>query len=514
MARSLAVLLVGLVGCGVFGASDGDEPRGGLPPGAPPPVVGTPTDEELTERFGVFVTPSGRADGDGSRFAPVATIAQGVALATPKLLRVYVCAGTYAEAITMASGVSILGGYDCSNPNAWRRGGARSRVAPATIPVVTARDIDRTTRFAGFEVVAPEGHTQLDPPSPRSSIAFFARNAGALTVADARIVAQRAGDGAPGVEPPQLSLPATATGGGGTADSGAFSPSGLLVIKRQAGGAGGAGACVGAPGVQAGVGGAGGFGGGYTCPNSGVGNWALFTNTFGVQQSRSDGAESPTPAATAGSDGLSATRIGTLTEAGAYVPRYTTAGGSGTAGKGGRGGDGALGPVAIACTAGQGDNAASGSGGGAGGCPGIAGSPGESGGASIAAIVAESEGLTFDGVALEASDGGAGGAGTLGSEATAGGAPGGGVTSGGVGLAGSPGGRAGVSGSGAGGPSIALAHMGPAPRLINGTTTKVGKPGPGVAARSRPDDGLGNARTLPASADGIAVEVHPFENPP
>src|SRR5690606_27505872 len=116
-----------------------------------------------------------------------------IELAKSNARRVYVCAGTYQEALVLSNGVSVIGGFDCSNPNEWKALGGKSRLEAPTSPAVTAAQIDHPTRFEGFEVVAPDGADG----SP-SSIALLANEATALTVAHATLRAGKGFDGANG----------------------------------------------------------------------------------------------------------------------------------------------------------------------------------------------------------------------------------------------------------------------------------------------------------------------------
>ena len=131
--------LLGLVGCGVFG-SDASDPApvaatphappaanddGGLPEGAPPPAVGTPANNELTNEFGVFVTATAAAGGDGTMDHPFATISAGIERVKDLKLRVYVCAGTYKESLTLVNAVSVISALSCDG-GVWKTGGAHA----------------------------------------------------------------------------------------------------------------------------------------------------------------------------------------------------------------------------------------------------------------------------------------------------------------------------------------------------------------------------------------------------
>lgn len=517
-----------LGGCSVFGGSDGDSdpapapapaPTASsteappLPPDAPPPVVGgTPKEDELTEKFGLFVSLIGTPDGDGTRDKPLSSISAAIEKAKASAKRVYVCKGTYNEAIVVANAVSVIGGFDCATK--WVATDARSKIISPTIPALRASEIVNDTSFANFDVVAPNATAE----SP-SSIGFVAQNAKLLKVVKSSITAGNAVNGEPGVEPTPLVLPATVVGGDGIAtiprDGGefVFGLLGHLPDYSVDGPKGGSGTC---GGVTLDPGGAGGNGGRYKCTKftTTQGNMTLerFTwNLFnGIVPTNAPAKPNSGASGNAGVDGASATALGALS-AGGYVPADGTAGQNGGPGVGGQGGNGEPSFNGATCTepnVNMFGHGATGSGGGAGGCPGLAGTPGKGGHASIAVLMLNSEGLTFDTSEVHAGNGGAGGKGAIGAEPTAGGQPGKAYPGATVGIAGGPGGRPGISGSGGGGPSIGIAHSGGAPVLTNGAVAKAGKGGDGVPADSKTT--LGVTWTLPASIPGIAEDQHAF----
>ena len=523
--RIAIALLLSLAACGTADAdpssSAGEDvplpPRGenaapstpAAPPAPPPPppVVGEPEDAELTEAIGVFVAAGAAANGEGTRANPVSTISGGLARAKAEGKRVYVCAGTYKEAIVLANEIPVIGGFDCTG-HRWKRVGERSRIESPTSPALRAKDITSPTRFDGFDVVAPDAHG-----ASASSIAFVVENASGLQMVKSKLTAGAAGDGADGTEGAQLMLGAMTGGDGRDAATLRFD-TGLEVVAYRKGGDGSAGACVGAPGHDGESGGDGGSGGTYVCttikktqPGGFVLEylgWDWYRNFSGSPYVRTEGEARSGDPGTAGADGVSAKGIGAFTADG-YVPASGSAGTHGTSGKGGRGGSGQASRQGQICTnRGQIWYAADGAGGGAGGCPGLAGTAGTGGGASVAARVFSSPGLTFDACELVAGNGGRGGRGTLGSLPTPGAAPGTKYGEAEAAMSGGAGGRAGASGSGAGGPSFALVHSGAAPKMLNGSMTKAGVGGAGVPQQSRP----GYAVSVPASAAGIAEEVH------
>ena len=204
-----------------------------------------------------------------------------------------------------------------------------------------------------------------------------------------------------------------------------------------------------------------------------------------------------TPAGANGVNGASSSG-GQLGDEG-YVPGDGTPGTDGDVGTGGAGGNGQPPPRTLYTGVGR-HYGTSGPGGGAGGCPGLAGTAGKGGGASFGAALVRSP-VRFDTVVVESANGGAGGRGAIGSNATLG-------SKGGndnvftadetKSYPGGAGGYAGISGSGAGGPSIAIAYQGLAP-IQSQTTTRFGIGGAGVDAVTQ------GGRMLPASPAGAAT---------
>jgi hypothetical protein len=499
-----SLALVFLAGCGVFGGVDESAPEDAPilapndSPAPAPALTGTPAPSDLDETLGVFVAPDGSPTAAGTRALPVSTIAKGVEIAKKSGKRVYVCEGTYREAIVIEDGISMVGGLDCSSPT-WAIGNGRSRVESPSSPAITAKGISKTTRFERFDVIAPDA----SEPSG-SSIALFATDAASLTIATSRIEAGNGANGEDGAPAVQL----VQTGNvDGTAGRGAidycFDKRGFNCAANPTpypGGNGGTSICSGAAGFDGEGGGKGGTGGIYeSMPPSGAHltvYWEAFD--FNPTYLARSGEQRTGGVAANGSDGASAAGQGSFSKEG-FVPKHGTRGTNGSPGKAGSGGNGAAPAVSA-----ENQNVwygNSGSGGGAGGCPGLAGGEGKGGGASIAAYLVDSA-MTFDGVELLAKNGGNGGKGTFGSKPTAGGA-GGPLVNNIAGTSAKPGtagGDAGSSGSGAGGSSLGIVHTGGAPNLV-GTTPKAGKAGSGVAAQSA------YGKTIPASASGVANDV-------
>lgn len=507
--------------CGVFGSEDetpspagpGDSTpdAGGAadatinePPPAPP-VSGTVSTDEITEKFGVFVTTTGTPTGeaDGSRDRPYATIALGIENGKAKSKRIYVCQGTFKESITLLNQIQLIGGFDCTD-GVWKKGdaGAMTRVESPTSPAMIADGLSGATRVQGFDVVAPDG-TDATP----TSIGLKAKATASLTIANSKITSGKGKDGSPGVNGVQLVLGAAAAGAPAEVER-AFIAFETVTLRKGANG--GVGSCAGEAGHDGEAGGKGGSGATMQT-NAGATAWVVYTspsppflvyNATNGDKTRTGAPGQP------GADGASAASPGALTPDG-FTPVDGTPGGNGLPGHGGVGGNGVGTIFAVPYTTpNQLGYAGTGPGGGAGGCPGLAGTIGRGGAASIGALLSGSP-VTFDATLVVAKDGGAGGKGTLGSSATVGGGAGA-VSYVAVDPAGpgGPGGRAGVSGSGAGGSSFGIAHTGGAPQLVNGSTATPGAAGAGVAAQSVTE--LGVTRTLPASAGGAAKDIQAF----
>ena len=521
----LGVGILGLVGCGVFGSDDTSTPPaaapappgsdpvaaadGGLPEGAPLASVGTPMPDELTSEFGVFVTTTGTAAGDGTKEHPLLTISAGIDKVKDLKLRVYVCAGTYAESLMLVNAVSVIGSLGCDGGE-WAPTGGRSILNAPTSPAVRAKDIALSTRFEGFDVTAPAG-TAAAP----NSIALIAENAPMLTVAKSKFTSAKAFDGADGSAAVQLTAGTTLTGADGSAfSSGLANP--FTGPQQHLGGAGGVGSCLGAPAHNGENGKRGGSGATEICTkffhlNTGLPgwHWDLYSRG-GVGYNRSDGVVGMGISTPPASNGASASTYGSFTPQG-YAPVDGTAGSDGVPGHGGSGGNGAPTTFGADCTQAQEGNIiydATGPGGGAGGCPGLAGTAGRGGGASIAALVFASPGLSLTTCELVAGGGGNAGKGAFPSAPTFGGNAGVTPIDATAATAGGPGGQAGFSGNGSGGPSIALAYTGGDIVVAQDTHLTPATAGAGVPVRSTVI--VGATVTIPAGASGPSMATLAF----
>lgn len=511
---ALALLLVAATSgaCATFTTDDAPvAPRaGGAQEEGPKaaPVPRTPDPGELTEVFGYFVARTGKDTNDGSRAAPFATIQHAITMGTKAGKRVYVCNGTYREALTLGDSISIIGGLDCAD-GSWKYGDSRARVAAPTSPAVLAKGITSPTRIDGLDIVAPDA-----TEAGASSIGLLADHSTALTIAGSTINAGNGASGAAGADAVQLTLDAAAAAGGASladarcmlnatcdAVGGAF-----FVWAKPNGAAGGVSTCAGAAGHGGQSGGVGGSGGLFI--TSGTVQLGFSFGYYGASLANapSSGEDRPRTVADAGVDGTNGKPVGTLTPDG-YVG---TSGGAGTDGAPGNGGSGGRGspPRTRALYAGDVWRGLGGPGGGAGGCPGLAGTPGGGGGASIALALVESP-VVVEGSQLIAAAGGAGGLGSFGSDPTEGGLAGTNL-SGDVNDAARDGGRGGtpgISANGTSGPSFGILFVGAPARLVGASKVTAGDGGMALPLSSR-TDGFGNVRTIPSSPAGLSKESY------
>lgn len=497
---------------------DAGEADAGLPPPPPPPppppvCVGTqlPTEDPcvIDEPYGIFVSSSkGTADGAGTRAQPVRSLQRAVALAKTSGKRVYACAESYEEALTLENGVSIFGMFDCNRSN-WPLAPRRAVVRSPSSPAVRATNITSDTRVEGVEFIAPNFGNLPPAQDAQSSIGLLAVNAPKLRIVEGRIRAGSGQDGASGADAPQY---VNGRGFNGTNSVKVSACRELVVVgqptwlcARTVQGA--VNECVDTAGVPAPPefrGGRGGDGAAaatfrYTqrrcefleiCSPSRPYRLTLQDppGEPGAPSGGADGAD--------GTNGANGTAFGTVTATG-YVPSHGSAGTHGRPGAGGWGGAVGAAPPFDSATAvretWQGESGASG---GAGGCAGRAGTAGRGGGASLAIVAFESP-MTLERVDLETANGGRGGVGSVGASGTA---PGWGGTGGSPerqAQSGERGGRGGNSGSGGGGPSVGIVYRGTKPVREGGAFTG-GEGGRGAPQRER-DQGL-----LPASPNGAA----------
>ena len=430
---------------------------GGGPPATCVPTAGmAPVDNTC----GIFVSSSFGADGPnaGSKVKPYKTLAAAIAAAGPAKKPVYACAETFTETLTVAVGVGVYGGLDCTKKWSYAEGGKSTLTTDAdAVPLTLSASANGASLF-DFKVQAAGAML-----AGGSSIAVIADQVtAAFTRCD--FIAGNGKDGLAGVmstvgvgpksdstDPlirgnngSDACASATMSFGGGARDN-ALCP---FASGGPIGGSGGQGAVPnGGPGdiqpvatMQTALGGQGETSAGWGC--------------FGGSGLADGGANGQ-----AGPDGLGAaglTSLGTFGISG-YVGVSGAPGDLGKPGQGGAGGGGAKGKAGCA--------GASGGGGGAGGCGGHGGTGGQAGGASIA-LVSLSATLAFDTVTSKLGTGGAGGDGGDSQDGGVGGFGGfGGKAASGTlkacyGGGGGQGGGGGKGGGGRGGHAIGMAATG------------------------------------------------------
>ena len=416
---------------------------------------------ELNEETATILPPNSlfvSKDGDDSALGdtknPLLTIQGAInkAIAEGKD-NVVVSAGTYAETITLASDINILGGYDVVG---WDR--------DISLHETIIQGGYTAIQGSGIENVTIEGFTirSLDAVGfGNSSYAVYLENSDNVTISDNKIFSGNGSIGQNGVNGGTGANGSGGQGGSpGCEDSSGFCggcsipqpgwgagpwpQGGRGGYPGKGGGSGGSGVQGSSgPGIAGGSGGSGGHGGG-----GGHG---------------SPGANGST--GLSGSNGTGGLDFG-LANATGYIPSNGTNGTSGSPGSGGGGGGGG----------GGGDNdcdsyGSSGGGGGSGGQGGGSGSFGYGGGGSFGIWLFACTGINISGNEINTGTGGPGGQGGIGGSGGQGGPGGPGGPYGGsgeqddggngaAGGRGGNGGPGGTAGGGGGGPSIGVLSIG------------------------------------------------------
>jgi hypothetical protein len=371
---------------------------------------------------------------------PVSTLAQAISIAeqcdTP--CDVLISTGVYNETVTVASGVSMFGGYD---PGTWERETVANAV---TIRGSEARTLIAEDLTARVEVdgVTIEGVDFIDQGQSSYAVWVSGVQDDLFELDFVRVVAGNGGAGADGSD----------------GDPGATGASGMNA-SGISGGAGGTSSC-GATGgdggsafdcgnTEAGDGSAGGD------PVDGGGGGNQGTNTCG---GCSDEAGNGSVGSVGGPGGSGAPADAATDSVGAFVNGLWmgTMGASGTRGfngtGGGGGGPGGSDEDGFFC-GNQTDEGGGGGGGGAGGCGGTEGSGGSPGGGSFGVVVIDSN-IAITRTEIEVGSGGVGGAGGDGGDGGGGGGFGTGANGqeeGGDGRDGALGGNGGGASAGSGG---------------------------------------------------------------
>ena len=236
-----------------------------LPDGAPIPTGC----ENVTLAAGIFVAPNGSSDPScGTAANPCGSIQTAINRAhdTSATPNVYVADGSYSEAITLKSGVTVIGGWTPSTTAAWTRdcndratqvhapGGSGTAVTAAAFPSGGA------SKLSTLSIVS-------DDPSrtPGESLVGLSATGvnTSLSLVWVTITTGHAGDGAPGPAGDAGSAggvcsstgdaaPGSSVGTTGEgADAGVFTSTSFVPVSGQPGGPGGAGEN-GGPGTDAG----------------------------------------------------------------------------------------------------------------------------------------------------------------------------------------------------------------------------------------------------------------------
>jgi hypothetical protein len=461
-------------------SSTGDTGGGGSDSGPPPECVPERlgTGAAVVDSCGIFVSSSlgnDTAPGVGSKAAPYKTLAAAVAAADTAKTRVYACAESFTESVTLKGTTGLFGGLDCAN--AWvYAGGTKAKLTAAanTVPL-TLSNTAPSVELMDLEVTAADAVAEGG-----SSIAMVTD---AITASLTRC-ALIAGNGVKGADgmmlgespgPSKPTDPLIAGNNGADACSnadkdvpgGAYKENTLCMLSANPiGGTGGYGTTllgkdggVALANDQTAV-------GGFGQPNSGV--WSCAGSSTGDTGLNGG----------AGMDGagaIGAASLGKLSLAG-YVGVAGQSGVDGKPGQGGGGGGGAKGKAGC--------GGASGGGGGAGGCGGLGGTGGKAGGASLG-LVSLGATLSFMEVTIKLGTGGAGGDGGEGHSGRIGGTGGVGGVGSGMALSacrGGDGGQGGVGGQGGGGRgghTIGIAASGATAPSTAGVTVTPGTPGAG-----------------------------------
>jgi hypothetical protein len=421
------------------------------------------------QRFGdtdVFVsTNKGSNTNSGALDSPFLTIERAIQAASDAGGgNVNVAAGTYAENITLVSGVNLLGGFDDTNFE--RDIGANVTIIEGDGPAAITGQGVTNVKVEGFTI------TNTDVPSSGD-----ARTAAVVVhLHDCTSVVLTANT----IRAGSVLKTGTNGAGGGTGTAG---NSGGAGFSSTLGGFGGSGAIppivIFPPNVQRiADGGRGGAGGNEAGGNDGeVGGEGAGGNGgiagSGPHDNGSNGGTGPKgPDGAAGDDGLA---FGSVDATG-YKTADGENGNSGGIGFGGGGAGGASGGEFFEISGGGG-------GGGSGGLGGGRGTGAVGGGASIGVLVTGESSVTVSNNAVETGNGGRGGnggSGAAGGAGGTGGAGGGGPQSvGGRGGTGGQGGTGGPGGAGGGGPTVGIVVGSGSSATMSNNFFTTGTPGQG-----------------------------------
>jgi hypothetical protein len=388
-----------LVNCPTAGSSSSTGTGGN------PACAGEPSDKNVTDLCGVFAQADATgATEDGSKAHPYKSLQKAIDNAGGK--RVYACAGApFGEAVTLASGLEVFGGFDCVKGWAWSQDKRSALDGPADTVALTVQKGAAGAKIENFAITAA---SPSDLKGGGSSIAVAMDDA-AVELVRCDVKASDAANGPDGQTPG-----GTATKGTDGAMPDPMTMNACINAGSVAGGAAGMTTCD--DGTTAGgVGGK----GGITTTNNGDGQTGADGQPPDVVKGKGGaGADALNDCAdagkgrngTAGSAGPGGVSPGLLTLSG-ITSIDATDGKPGTKAQGGGGGGGAR--SGVFCAGSSDGNGACGGGGGAGGCGGKGGGGGKAGGSSIA-IVSLGTKLTLVQVTLSVGKGGKGGVGSAG----------------------------------------------------------------------------------------------------
>ncbi len=438
-----------------------------------------PADGPPRPDCGIWVSASlGQDSSPGTQEAPVQTLAQAIALAKAGPKRVYACGETYPEPVSLPSGISLFGGFDCENDWIYDGLSKRAKIAPSAGSIaLTFLEGDKPSLVGDIEARSANA---AKPGA--SSIAVLVQDEakGALRRAD--IFAGNGADGAAGEDGDHSGFAAKKglPGNDGTDACTAEVGLGGVAVDLSCG-----------DGAFS-ASGPGGDGGELVASNGGDGLPLPAPNPadYGVGGK----GEAAAPICTGGQAGVQGARgqdgvplisgeHRTVTKEGVVVGGNGGDGKPGFPGQGGGGGGASFGKP-MSCGAAPPGGAGGGSG-GTGGCGGRGGKGGQAGGSSFG-VVLRGQGVTLSDVHITAGNGGLGGKGGQSQPGGQGGLPGGGGQAAGAALSGCGGGIGGNGGNGGdgaggrGGHTICIVTIGFDYAKIDGDGKAVhGEPGAG-----------------------------------
>ncbi|WP_437735800.1 hypothetical protein [Sorangium sp. So ce1335] len=489
-----------------------------------PEPAAAPSEEECLEGLaalrvqagcGVFASRSfGDDSNPGTMEKPVETLARAVALAPRARGRVFACTDSYADGLTLRSGIDLWGGFACWSR--WRHYTEGITNQPAVlyssdeggppITVVAAQDDGEWATDGVSTIVDMQLQHKRRLQPDRDSIAMRLEPGAVVEVHRSVIQADRGGGGKHGEDAVYVD-PQPAYGEIGAIGRDACSAATVA----------GAPAVTTVCGDMVSTGGKGGDGtperGGdaedgkpLPAPNTTGAGLGGAGAKDGVRCEHGRDGENGAPGAPG-----AAGQGGRLTEAGwEGVPGRQ--GGTGAPGQGGGGGGGAPGGRSGCGNAALGG--ASGGSGGGGGCGGSGGRGGSAGGASIGIFAHPGSKVTLRETRIITGPGGAGGRGgrgQLGGQGVQGGPPGRQGEMGGQyacrGGYGGWGGKGGYGGGGSGGPSIGIAYADDEQLALDGVTFEIGEGGLGGIADVEEDETRDQANR---GSNGFAAETMRF----